>query len=127
MPPNLPVHCPFLKWIPKTVALTPEDIPDGPSYIEITSDDDDEPEKAEIGGAQDPSEDPGSDEETPSALPFQMGPTPPLVKNTVPIGIPKNYPRGNLNNLHRTHGTYTGPNQYVWSDVVSIYSVEQLF
>ena len=122
-PPSLPVHNPFLDWAPESVALTPDNVPgpisapaEDPNEVENENEDDVD------GGAQELPVDPPV-----SPLPFQLGPTPPLVKSVVPVGeVKRGYPRGDLTQIKRVSGVYTGPSMYTWPQVVSIPKLIQL-
>ena len=118
-PPNLPVHNPFLKWAPETVALVPE----SESAPELPPARDEEVEGEEV------EEEDGGAQELPAEqvpLPFRMGPAPPLNNTVIPVGeVKRGYPRGDLTQMKRSSSnfrTYTGPEMYVWPQVVSIIS-----
>ena len=122
-PPNLPVHNPFLNWAPETIALAPTG-PSNPDIAPVRAEENEEVVENEIDdGAQELPVDH-------SPLPFRMGPTPPLVKSVVPVGeVKRGYPRGDITQLKRVHqdfSDYTGPEMYIWPQVVSISRLNQL-
>ena len=87
--PVQPVHSPFLKWVPPSVALAPapED--------EVINLDSEEVEEVEV--AQESAEDPPS-ESALVAAPFRLGPVPPLNRTIIPTGIDPVFPRGKFGN-----------------------------
>ena len=123
VPPNQPVHSPFVHFVPKELAVD--------ESIAPTNSNDANEEETEPGVdvAQESSETPTQSGSSTSvvAAPFRMGPTPPLVRTVVPQGATQSmFPRGNVMNSVRTQAdSNPGPNSYdhsQWNPLVSIYS-----
>ena len=78
-----------MKWAPPSIALAPVPQESGNLENELVD---------ENAVAQEPLED-SSDEAAPAAVPFRLGPVPPINRTVVPTGVtdPK-YPRGKFGN-----------------------------
>lgn len=121
IPPNHPPKInPFLNWSPE-VALVPTT---EESILVIDSDTDDDENEGPIGGQGGARElEAGPSSASVSSLPFQLAPVPPLVSTIVPLSsTPKNYPRFKTYEWLRKPGQFTGSDNYVWTQVVSIFS-----
>ena len=117
VPPNQPVHSPFVNFVPKELAIEE-------SSTQIASNDASQVESGTDDVAQEPSSSSVSGSSTTlAAAPFKLGPTPALVRTVVPFGETKSmYPRGNTLNCTRTDpkSVYSGPDCYQWNPIVSI-------